>query len=197
MPLLSNPPTMGTSGSPTHAAIIFNIQEIIKRAIGSTDLANLFDSLQTIEGEWTFSTSPKIKTILNGSANFESLDKSIIGLISINTGIDVTTATDLELFTVPTGKKIIITNAYVIPEEITGFTSGFSASIGINSTSFDSTFEIKDFSTLDNVNKIGQYVSLSDLLNINVAGDLLVLKITTAAVATTFKIKLLIFGFYI
>ncbi len=193
----------GTISSPNFGGIIENIENINKYAKNSNDLDALFENNKTISGLWNFSTSPTFGTsngflkATAGVLSFESLESSTINLLSTTTDINVVSGTDITLFTVPTGKKLIITNAYLVPTELTSFTSGFSASIGTNSTDYDNIFEIKDFSLLDSLNKIGQYVSLSDLLIVNNASDVIKLKITTNAVATTFKVKALLFGFYI
>lgn len=193
----------GTISSPNFGGIIENIENINKYAKNSNDLDALFENNKTIDGAWNFSTSPTFGTsngflkATAGVLSFESLENSTINLISTTTNINVVTDTDVTLFTVPTGKKLIITNAYLIPTELTSFTSSFSASLGINSTAFDSIFEIKDFTTLDSVDKTGQYLSLSDILPINNAGDFIKLKITTNAVATTYTVKILLFGFYL
>lgn len=193
----------GTISSPNFGGIIENIENINKYAKNSNDLDALFENNKAITGLWNFSTSPTFGTsngflkVTAGVLSFESLENSTINLISTTTNINVVTDTDVTLFTVPTGKKLIITNAYLIPTELTSFTSSFSASLGINSTAFDSIFEIKDFTTLDSVDKTGQYLSLSDILPINNAGDFIKLKITTNAVATTYTVKILLFGFYL
>lgn len=193
----------GTISSPNFGGIIENIENINKYAKNSNDLDALFENNKTISGLWNFATSPTFGTsngflkATAGVLSFESLENSTINLISTTTNINVVTDTDVTLFTVPTGKKLIITNAYLIPTDLTGFTSTFSASIGTNSTPFDNIFEIKDFIGLDSVNKIGQYVSLSDLLIVNNASDVIKIKITTNAVATTYTVKILLFGFYL
>lgn len=193
----------GTISSPNFGGIIENIENINKYAKNSNDLDALFENNKTISGLWNFATSPTFGTsngflkATAGVLSFESLENSTINLISTTTNINVVTDTDVTLFTVPTGKKLIITNAYLIPTELTSFTSSFSASLGINSTAFDSIFEIKDFTTLDSVDKTGQYLSLSDILPINNAGDFIKLKVTTNAVATTYTVKILLFGFYL
>lgn len=195
--------SLGTSLSPNYSGIIFGIEQINLYGTNHNDLANLFQNTKNITSSWNFATYPTFGTAngylkaTSGVLSFENIDTNTISLISTITNIDVTTISDIELFTVPTGKKLIITNAYLIPSEITGFTSGFSASIGTNSTPFDNIFEIKSFLTLDSLTKLGQYVSLSDLLILNNASDIIKLKITTNAVATTFKIKCLLFGFYL
>lgn len=194
---------LGTSLSPNLDSIIFAINQINLYGINNNDLNNLFTNLQNITAEWNFSTSPKFGTNTGflkataGVLSFESIENSTINLISTTTNIDVVAGGDITLFTVPTGKKLIITNAYAIPTEITSFTSTFSASIGTNSTNYDNIFEIKTFTGLNTLNKIGQYVSLSDLLIVNNEEDIIKIKITTNAVATSFKVKVLLFGFYI
>lgn len=199
MPLIADSLPMGSGGSPTFSAIIANIKAMILKGVNGNDLIELFDDLQTITQEWNFTTNPKFGTnngflkATNGVLSFENT----INLIAELSNIDVVADTDVTLFTVPTGKKLIITNAYLVATELTGFTTGFSASIGSNSTAFDNIFEIKDFTGLDNINKIGQYVSLSDLLIVNNEEDIIKIKITTNAVATSYKVKVQLFGFYI
>ena len=194
---------LGTSLSPNLDSIIFAINQINLYGVNNNDLNNLFTNLQSINAEWNFATSPKFGTntgflkTTSGVLSFENIENSTINLISTTININVVSDTDVTLFTVPTGKKLIITNAYVIPTEITAFTSTFSASMGTNSTTFDNIFEIKIFTGLDSLNKIGQYISLSDLLIVNNASDIIKIKITTNALATSFKVKVLLFGFYI
>lgn len=147
----------------------------------------------------------EIKTFLRNlneyGVNFEDLDltikKQTNNLIYVQENIDVVAGGTIDVFKVPFGEKLIITSAFIIPTEIDTFTSSFSASLGINSTAFDSIFEIKDFTTLDSIDKTGQYLSLSDILPINSAGDFIKLKVTTNAVATTYTVKILLFGFYL
>lgn len=194
---------LGTAVSPNQGNIIFGIEQINLYGVNHSHLADLFENTKAINGLWNFAASPTFGTsngFLKANAgvlSFESLENNTIGLISTTLNIDTIIDTDITLFTVPTAKKLIITNAYLIPTDLTGFTSTFSASIGTNSTPFDNIFEIKTFTGLDSVNKIGQYVSLSDLLIVNNASDIIKLKITTNAAATTFKVKCLLFGFYI
>lgn len=199
MPLIADSLPMGSGGSPTFSAIIANIKAMILKGVNGNDLIELFNDLQIITQEWNFTTNPKFGTntgFLKATSGVLSFGNTI-NLIAELSNIDVVTGGNIDLFTIPLLKKLIITNAYIIPEEITSFTSSFSASIGTNSTAFDNIFEIKDFTGLDSLNKIGQYVSLSDLLIINNASDIIKLKITTNAVATSFKVKVLLFGFYI
>jgi hypothetical protein len=194
---------LGTALSANLDSIIFAINQINQFGINNNDLNNLFTNLQSINAEWNFATSPKFGTnsgflkATAGVLSFESIENSTIGLISTTIDIDTILDTDVTLFTVPTGKKLIISQAYLIPTDLTGFTSTFSASIGTNSTTYDNIFEIKVFTGLDSLNKIGQYVSLSDLLIVNNASDVIKIKVTTNSVATTFKVKCLLFGFYI
>ncbi len=142
-----------------------------------------------------------LENINEYGASFEDLVSSIKkrtnNLIYVQENIDVVVGGTIDIYKVPLGERIIITSAFVIPTEIDTFTSTFSASLGINSTAFDSIFEIKDFIGLDSVDKTGQFLSLSDILPINNAGDFIKLKVTTNAVATTYTVKILLFGFYL
>jgi len=142
-----------------------------------------------------------LENINEYGASFEDLVSSIKkrtnNLIYVQENIDVVAGGTIDIFKVPYGERIIITSVYIVPTEIDAFTSTFSASLGINSTAFDSIFEIKDFIGLDSVDKTGQFLSLSDILPVNNAGDFIKLKVTTNAVATTYTVKILLFGFYL
>lgn len=162
---------MGDAENPNWEAIFENIRQINKNAAASSDLEYKIGD--------------------------DSLKSKAISLIAELSNIDVVAGGNINLFTIPLYKKLIITNTYIIPEEITSFTSSFSASVGSNSTAFDNIFGIKDFTGLDSVNKVGQYIALSDILIVNNASDIIKLKITTNAIATTYKVKVLLFGFYL
>lgn len=118
-------------------------------------------------------------------------------LIYLKENIDFTTTGDNLIFTVPSGKKIIITNAFIIPSDINTFTSEASISIGKNSTSYDDIFENTALVNLNSISKFYQFNNLSGLALIVEATEEIKLKVNTAAVATTFKATCMIFGFYI
>lgn len=118
-------------------------------------------------------------------------------LIYLKENIDFTTTGDNLIFTVPSGKKIIITNVFIIPSEVVSFTSEGIISIGKNPTSYNDIFENLALSNLDTINKFFQFNNLSHVSAICSETEEIKLKVNTAAVATTFKATCMIFGFYI
>ncbi|MGK3946517.1 hypothetical protein ABK046_50190, partial [Streptomyces caeruleatus] len=81
--------------------------------------------------------------------------------------------------TVPSGKRLVITNVFIIPETIASFSATFALSIGTNSTNYDNLFEIKSMLGLDTLSKFWQFNNLSGLSVINEASDIIKCKITT------------------
>ena len=142
-----------------------------------------------------------LQAINEYGVSFDDLN-SLIGtksnnLIAIMDNIDAKTTGATTIYTVPTGKRLIITNVFIVPETITSFSSTFALSIGTNSTNFDNLFEIKSMLGLDTVSKFWQFNNLSGLSVINEALDAIKVKITTGATATTYKIKVLLFGYFL
>ena len=86
---------------------------------------------------------------------------------------------------------------FLIPTTVTGFTSEASISIGTNSTTFNNLFVNTALTGLNAVTKFWQLNNSSGLSILNVASDIIKLKVNTAGVGTTFTFKALIFGYYI
>lgn len=142
-----------------------------------------------------------LQAINEYGVSFDDLN-SLIGtksnnLIAIMDNIDAKTTGATTIYTVPSGKRLVITNVFIIPETITSFSSTFALSIGTNSSNYDNLFEIKSMLGLDTLSKFWQFNNLSGLSVINEASDIIKCKITTGATATTYKIKVLLFGYFL
>lgn len=150
-----------------------------------------------------FSTSIQLflAAINEYAVTFDDLNTKIRSfsnnLIAIMDNIDAKTTGETTIYTVPSGKRLVITNVFIIPETITAFSSIFALSIGTNSSNYDNLFEIKSMLGLDTVSKFWQFNNLSGLSVINEASDIIKCKITTGATATTYTIKVLLFGYFL
>lgn len=98
-----------------------------------------------------------LQAINEYGVSFDDLN-SLIGtksnnLIAIMDNIDAKTTGATTIYTVPSGKRLVITNVFIIPETITSFSSTFALSIGTNSSNYDNLFEIKSMLGLDTLSK--------------------------------------------
>ena len=86
--------------------------------------------------------STSIQLFLNSineyAVSFDDLNAKIgsfsNNLIAIMDNIDTKTTGATTIYTVPLGKRLIITNVFIIPESIISFSSTFALSIGTNSS---------------------------------------------------------------
>lgn len=117
--------------------------------------------------------------------------------ISETLNIDFVSTTDVTLFTVPTGKTLVITNAFIIPTTINTLTTEAEISIGKNATAYDDIYQNIPLTSLDSTSKFWQFNNLSSPCLLCVASDVIKVKFNVNATATAFTGKILLYGFYL
>ncbi|MCK5602402.1 hypothetical protein KAR91_11045 [Candidatus Pacearchaeota archaeon] len=93
------------------------------------------------------------------------------------------------------GKLFVPQQVFAVLRTVSGFTSVPSLSLGTNSTDYDNICAIGAMTTVDAADELIPYAILAPVQAV-AANTGIYVKITTAAVATTYDIDVIVMGFY-
>lgn len=106
-------------------------------------------------------------------------------------GVSLTATGQTTLFTVPTGRTLLVTGILVRATTVTGFTSLATAQVG-KSAGYNQIVAAASV-PLDAVDEYVNLMGSQTALAFS-AGDVLALDVTVAAVATALSVEVLVFG---
>lgn len=113
-------------------------------------------------------------------------------VLSVVTGIDLKTTGTTSLYTVPAGRKALITDLIIHLTTGTSVSVVASISLGTNSTDFNNIFAIyalTNLDTTDEFNKNSPIVAVA-----SAAASVVTLNVTTGATATTATARAVLIG---
>lgn len=119
-----------------------------------------------------------------------------VNILSVTTGIDLKTVAATLLYTVPTGRKAIVTQIVIHATLATTVTVPAAASVGQNAASYNDIVAITTFTGLNITDQV--YTEDPTAVYVSVpASTGIYLNVTTGATATALTAEIILIGFLV